>query len=418
MIWNPSTSIHPSKPKKMAVSLFNYQKKAINELKTGSILWGGVGSGKSLTGLGYYYEVECGGTIEPQTQMKNPKDLYVITTPRKRDELDWNREAAQFGISTDKETTLQGAQLIVDSWNNIGKYKDVKDAFFIFDEQKVVGYGAWVKAFIKIAKSNHWILLTATPGDTWMDYLPVFIANGFFKNKSDFVSKHVVYNSYTHYPKIDRYVDAGILQKLKKQILVKMDYEKRTVTHIVRMIVPYDREKFELIFEKRWNPFKDKPIEGAGEACYAMRHVVNGDPSRLQAVIQLAQKHKKLIVFYNFDYELDILRTLNDITDIPVAEYNGHLHEPIPTGEKWIYLAQYLSAGEAWNCIETNAMVLYSRNYSYKQTIQAMGRIDRQNTPFLNLYYYFLTSESEIDYGIEKTYLAKKNFNEVKFFKK
>lgn len=395
----------------MKNKLFDYQKKAVSELKTGSILRGGVGSGKSLTALAYYYTVECGGQIAPEmTRMTNAKPLYIITTPRKRDELDWDREAAEFGLS-------KGEQFFVDSWNNIGKYKEVKKAFFIFDEQKVVGYGSWVKSFLKIAKQNNWILLTATPGDTWMDYLPVFIANGFYKNKTDFTRQHVVYNTYTNYPKIDRYVGTKKLEKLKKNILVEMDYQKRTVDNIVRIVVPYNENKFNTIFEKRWNPFKNRPIQGAGEACYAMRQVVNSDPSRFEAVLELLQKHKKLIIFYNFDYELDILRRLNDILDIPVAEYNGHIHEPLPQGESWIYLAQYLSAGEAWNCIETNCIVLYSRNYSYKQTIQAMGRIDRQNTPFLNLYYYFLTSESEIDKAIEKAYSRKKNFNETKFIK-
>ncbi len=396
----------------MKISLFDYQKKAVSELKPGSILWGGVGSGKSLTALAYFYTVECGGSMEPEfTKMKTPKDLYIITTPRKRDELDWNGEAANFGLSKDN-------YLHVDSWNNIGKYKEVKNAFFIFDEQKVVGYGSWVKSFLKISKTNNWILLSATPGDTWMDYLPVFIANGFYKNKSDFVRNHVVYNTYTNYPKIDRYVEVGKLEKLKRKVLVKMDYHKRTVDNIVKMVVPYNEYKFKQIYEKRWNPFKNKPIETSSEACYAMRQVVNSDPSRFDAVLQLWEKHRKIIVFYNFDYELDILRRLNDVLDIPVAEYNGHLHEPVPTGDSWIYLAQYLSAGEAWNCIETNAIVLYSRNYSYRQTVQAMGRIDRQNTPFLNLYYYFLTSDSEIDLGIGKAYSAKKNFNEVKFIRK
>lgn len=403
----------------MTISLFPHQKKAVSELKTGSILWGGVGSGKSLTALAYFYIVECGGSMEPEFKpMTKPKDLYIITTPRKRDELDWNGEAAHFGLSRDKEISLQKVLVTVDSWNNIGKYKEVKDAFFIFDEQKVVGYGAWVKAFLKISRSNNWILLSATPGDTWMDYLPVFIANGFYKNKSDFVRNHVVYNTYTNYPKIDRYVEVGKLEKLKKKILIKMDYQKKTVDHITKIIVPFDSKKFDRIYEDRWNPFKNRPIQGAGEACYAMRQVVNSDPSRFDALLQIWEMHKKVIVFYNFDYELDILRRLNDILDVPVAEYNGHLHEPVPQGDSWIYLAQYISAGEAWECIETNTIVLYSRNYSYKQTKQAMGRIDRQNTPFTNLYYYFLTSESKIDYAIGESYSKKKNFNEAKFYKK
>ncbi len=398
------------------ISLFDYQKKAIEELKTGSILKGGVGSGKSLTALGYFYIKECGGQLEPKiTLMILPKDLYIITTARKRDELDWENEASNFGLSNNREDSLQNVKLTVDSWNNIGKYKEVKNAFFIFDEQKVVGSGAWSKSFIKISRSNNWILLSATPGDKWIDYVPVFVANGFYKNKSDFITNHVVYNTYTKYPKIDRYVGIGKLERLKRQVLVKMDYKKKTIDNIVKVVLPYDKDKLNTIFVNRWNPFKNEPIKSASEACYAMRRVVNNDPSRLEAIIQLFEKHRKLIVFYNFDYELEELRKLNDILSVPVAEYNGHLHEELPTGDSWIYLAQYMSAGEAWNCIETNALILYSRNYSYRQTKQAMGRIDRQNTPFLNLYYYFLTSESSIDRAIAKSYSQKKNFNEKQF---
>jgi hypothetical protein len=403
----------------MTISLFDYQKKAISQLKTGSILRGGVGSGKSLTALGYFYEIECGGSLTKEEQlMAHPKDLYVITTARKRDSLDWEKECAHLSISSDRESSISGIKLVVDSWNNIGKYKEIKNAFFIFDEQKLVGYGSWVKSFLRIAKHNGWILLSATPGDTWMDYVPVFIANGFFKNKTEFTRKHVVYNTFSSYPKIDRYVDTDILFKYKRRILVKMEYEKKTIDNIVQLVVPHDKDKFNQVYKERWNPYKNLPIKAASEACYTLRRVVNSDPSRLEAILELVKKHRRLIVFYNFDYELEILRTLKEKTNIPVAEYNGHYHEEIPQSESWIYLAQYVSAGEAWNCIETNAIVLYSRNYSYKITTQAMGRIDRQNTPFQNLYYYFLTSNSSIDRDIQKAYVEKKNFNERRFSKK
>lgn len=399
------------------INLFDYQKKAVSELHTGAVLWGGVGSGKSITSLAYYYK-ECGGSLEPLTKPTKPKDLYIITTPRKRDSLEWEAEAANFAISTNRDDSICGIGLTVDSWNNISKYKEVKDAFFIFDEQKVVGSGAWVKSFLKICRKNAWILLSATPGDTWMDYVPLFVANGFYKNRTEFSRNHVVYNTFTNYPKIDRYVNTGKLVALKNKILVKMDYTKKTVNNIVTVKVPYDKDKFDLVYKQRWNPYKSEPIKSAAEACYVMRQVVNSDPARFDAILKLFEAHKKLIIFYNFDYELEILRKLSEVVDVPVAEYNGHLHEPIPEGESWIYIAQYVSAGEAWNCIETNAVVLYSRNYSYKITVQAMGRIDRQNSPFYNLYYYFLTSDSIIDRAINQSYTDKKNFNERKFIKK
>jgi len=404
--------------KKKLINLFDYQKKAVTQLRTGSILWGGVGSGKTLTSLVYYYTVECGGSIFKEiTPMERPKDLYVITTAKKRDSLDWNAEAAFLGVSKDRECSVGGVKLTVDSWNNISKYKDVSGAFFIFDEQKVVGSGAWVKSFLKIIKSNNWILLTATPGDTWMDYIPVFVANGFYKNRTQFIRSHVVYNTFTKYPKVDRYVEIGKLIRLKNQILVPMEYKKKTVINNIDLVVSYNQKKFDRVFVDRWNPYKNRPVKEIGEACHVMRQVVNSEPSRFEAIVELVEKHRKLIIFYNFDYELDILRRLNDVLDIPVSEYNGHVHEDIPQGESWIYLVQYIAGAEAWNCIETNTVVFYSLNYSYKITTQAAGRIDRINTPFLNLYYYYLLSDSSIDRAIQKALKSKRNFNEMKFLK-
>lgn len=405
------------KSKIAGIDLFEHQKNAVTKLKTGSILCGGVGSGKSLTAVLYYYTKECGGEFDRSviSEMKKPKDLYIITTAKKRDTLDWNRECAIFAVSKDKTSSINGVQLVIDSWNNIKKYVDVKDAFFIFDEQRVVGSGVWVKSFIKITKQNNWILLSATPGDTWMDYVPVFIANGFYKNRTQFIRRHVVYNSFTKFPKIDRYVEIGRLEKLKRYVTVTMDYDKPTVTKRQTLWAKFDKEKFKLISEKRWNPYTDKPIKDIGELMFTMRRFVNSDPSRFAIIEDLIEKHRKLIVFYNFNHELDILRKFNDKPGILVAEYNGHKHEPIPDGEKWVYLVQYMSGGEGWNCIETNVIVFYSQNYSYRMMTQAAGRIDRLNTPFSTLYYYHVLSPSIIDRAILKALKNKKKFNEHKF---
>lgn len=400
----------------MTIKLFDYQKKAIDLLKTGSILRGGVGSGKSLTALAYYFIKECGGQINNDEilPMTRPKDLYIITVANKRDSLDWMREAVHLGISTDRELNPEKVQFVVDSWNNIEKYKEVKNAFFIFDEQKVIGSGSWAKAFIKIAKSNNWILLTATPGDVWSDYIPVFVANGFFKNRTDFLKKHAVFNNFTPFPKIDRYIHTEILEHYKAAVLVEMEYVSKANRNVIELTFPYDQALYSRI-KDRWNPYKDRPIRSASEACYLFRQVVNSDISRLDGLVQLVKKHGKVIVFYNFDYELEILRNLTYILDCPVAEYNGHAHEDIPQTESWVYLVHYISGSEAWECPTANTIVLYSRTYSYKMTVQAMGRIDRQNSKFLDLFYYIFSSNSPIDIGIKESFLEKKNFNERRF---
>lgn len=398
------------------VKLFDYQLDAIDRMRNGCILVGGVGSGKSLTSLGYYYK-EQGGDLSSKkyTKMKNPQDLYVITTARKRDTKEWEKEFLAFKLTTNPEVAIYNHKVVVDSWNNIGKYADVKGAFFIFDEQRVVGSGAWVKSFLKIAKTNDWILLSATPGDTWTDYIPVFVANGFYKNRTEFGREHIVWSRYAKYPKIDRYVNTGRLIRLRNRILVDMDFKRLTVSHHEDIFVSYDITKYKEVSRTRWDPYKDEPIINAAGLCYIWRKIVNTSEERQIALLELYEKHPKMIVFYNFDYELDILKGLYYGDSVEVAEWNGHKHQPTPSGDKWVYLVQYTAGAEGWNCITTDTIVFFSQNYSYKVMQQSAGRIDRLNTPFLDLYYYHLKSRSGIDLAISKALKEKKNFNETRY---
>ena len=387
-------------------------------MQNGCILCGGVGSGKSITALSYYY-IQQGGSIDPFKHMKykpKPKDLYIITTARKRDTLEWEKELIPFLLSThpDKNKTY-GNKVVVDSWNNIKKYDDIKDSFFIFDEQRVVGSGTWVKAFLKICKVNNWILLSATPGDTWQDYIPVFVANGFYKNRSEFCREHVIYSRFAKFPKIEGYMNTGRLIRLRNKILVDMDFERKTVSHHEDVFVKYDISKYKDAIRTRWDPYKDEPIQQASGLCYVLRRIVNEDPSRQTALLELYEKHPKMIIFYNFDYELDILKGLYYGQDVEIAEWNGHKHQEVPRGDKWVYLVQYTAGAEGWNCIRTDTIVFFSQNYSYKIMQQSAGRIDRLNTPYSDLYYYHLRSRSGIDLAISKALKDKKKFNETRW---
>ena len=398
------------------ISLRDYQLDAVKRMKNGCILCGGVGSGKSRTALAYYYK-EQGGILgsDHYIEMKNPKDLYIITTARKRDTLEWEEELAPFLLTTHtKDSFYYNHKVVVDSWNNIEKYKEVSDSFFIFDEQRVVGSGAWVKAFLRIAKTNNWILLSATPGDTWQDYIPVFIANGFYKNRTAFKDEHIVMSWVNgKYPKIDRYLRVGHLIKLRNSILVNMDFKRETKSHHEDIYVQYDIAKYKEVSRSRWDPYKNEPIANASELCYVWRKIVNSDVSRQIALMELFEKHPKMIIFYNFDYELDILKNLYYGCNVEIAEWNGHKHQPIPNSDTWVYLVQYTAGAEGWNCITTDTIVFYSQNYSYKIMKQSAGRTDRLNTPFKDLYYYHLKSRSGIDLAISRALSEKRNFNET-----
>lgn len=403
------------------MKLRDYQLEAISNMKTGCILNGGVGSGKSLTSLSYYY-LQNGGSETFLTggkykRMKNPKDLYIITTARKRDTMEWEGELAPFLLSVNSDTSTYKNKVIVDSWNNIKKYKEVKGSFFIFDEQRVVGSGEWVKSFLKISKSNEWILLSATPGDTWSDYIPVFIANGFYKNKTEFLREHAVFARFSKFPKVEKWIGTGKLNRYRRSILVDMNFKRKTEQHHEDIYVDYDKITYKDVMKRRWDIWKEEPITNAGGLCYALRRIVNSDQSRASKLLEIFKEHPKMIVFYNFDYELDILKNLHYGKDVTVAEWNGHKHEPTPSKGKWVYLVQYTAGAEGWNCITTDTIVFYSQNYSYKIMHQSAGRIDRMNTPFTDLYYYHLKTKSSIDIAIARALHDKKKFNENSFAK-
>ncbi len=401
------------------VELYSEQQKALDKLRTGSILVGGVGSGKSITALAYFFDKVCGGNHKSLVTPIHPKDLYIITTARKRDTLEWDDEFRKFGLATDRQFSIGKIFVKVDSWNNIGKYSDVKSAFFIFDEQRVVGSGAWVKAFLKITKSNEWILLSATPGDTWSDYIPVFVANGFYRNRTAFIREHAIFDRFAKYPKIIKYVNEPKLQYFRKKVLVQMSDKRQTVRHFTNVPVGYQKDIYDLAYKNRWNPYENEPIQDAGQLCHILRRIINSDDNRLKMLASLLESHDRVIVFYNLDVELEQLRTIKErylsASDFAIAEWNGHKHEPIPKTERWIYLVQYMAGAEGWNCIETDTVIFYSLNYSYKIMEQASGRIDRINTPYTDLYYYRFVSASSIDHAISSALKNKKNFNELAF---
>ena len=397
-----------------------HQIEAIKMMKNGCILCGDVGTGKSRTALAYYYMVECGGSLNVNGTgafkfMTRPRDLYIITTAKKRDSYEWEAECGHFCLSTRTGANDGNVKVTIDSWNNIKKYKDVYGAFFIFDEQRVVGFGAWTKSFLNIARKNHWILLSATPGDTWTDYIPVFIANGFYRNKTEFNERHCVFSRFSKYPKIERFINVGELEQHRRDIMVRMLYVRQTTSNHIMIPVMYDQALYRTVMRNRWDPYENEPIKENGKLCYLLRKVVNTDVSRQMAMEELLLQHPRVIVFYNYSYELEIFRGICDKHKITAGEWNGEMHTDVPTGERWAYLVQYAAGCEGWNCIETDTIVFYSQSYSYRMTKQAEGRIDRLNTPYKNLYYYKMRSTAPIDLAISRALSQKKNFNEKSF---
>ena len=415
----------------MAVELYDHQIEALKKMKNGCILAGDTGSGKSRCAIAYYYILVCGGGIKiiksdgtsvgSFKKFTSPRNLYIITTAKKRDSHEWEEELQPFLLmeGTNEDICVDwNVNVVIDSWNNIKKYKDVYQSFFIFDEQRVVGRGSWVKTFLNITRKNKWILLSATPGDTWSDYIPVFVANGFYRNRTEFNSEHCVFSRFAKYPKIEKYVNEGILMKHRRDILVKMDFERQTVRHEIPVNCDYDRALYKRVWRDRWDPYDEEPIAETGKLFYLLRKVVNSDDSRIEALLDIFSTHKRLIIFYNFTYEVETIRKVFGDKGVSIGEWNGQVHSEVPAGDSWVYCVQYSAGCEGWNCITTDTIVFYSQNYSYRMTHQAEGRIDRVNTKFKDLYYYKLKSHAPIDLAISRALSNKRNFNEAGFMRR
>lgn len=400
--------------------LYDFQFEAVGKLHTGAILNGGTGSGKSRTALGYYFRLNGGDLRRRDSKMrKNPMDLYIITTAAKRDRQEWLGDMAPYLITTNPDISIYSHTVKIDSWNNISKYVDISGAFFIFDEDRVTGYGAWVKSFLKITRQNQWIILSATPGDTWMDYMPVFIANGFYKNKTDFCNQHIIWSRFAKFPKIDKYVNTKRLERLRDSVLIDMDFNRRTIQHHESVYCDYNHLEYRTYIKERFNIWTNEPVKNAAELCFGMRRIVNEDTDRQVKLMEIFEDHPKLIIFYNYDYEREILLNLFENVDgCEIGEWNGHAHQEVPDGPEWVYLVQYNAGAEGWNCITTDTIVFFSQTYSYKQLQQACGRIDRLNTRFVDLYYFHLKSRSGIDAAISRALDSKKKFNEGAYMRK
>lgn len=416
-------SLRPRFSQTQSDFLYDFQMDALRAIRSGCILNGGTGSGKSRTALGYFFQLNGGDLRRKDSKMrKRPLDLYIITTAAKRDRNEWEGDMAPYLITTNPDISIYLHTVVVDSWNNIQKYTAVQNAFFIFDEDRVTGYGKWVKAFLSITdprKNNIWLILSATPGDTWMDYCPIFIANGFYKNKTDFCNQHVIWSRFAKFPKIDKYFNTNRLVRLRDRILVEMDFERNTVQHHEDVWCNYSHLEYRAFIKERFNIWTNEPVKNAAELCFGMRRIVNEDTDRQVKLMEIFEDHPKLIIFYNYDYEREILLNLFENVDgCEIGEWNGHAHNEVPDGPEWVYLVQYNAGAEGWNCITTDTIVFFSQTYSYKQLQQACGRIDRLNTRFVDLYYFHLKSRSGIDAAISRALSNKKKFNEGAYMRK
>ena len=403
-----------------------FQENCLERLSTGKVLAADTGAGKSIMSLAWYLSKECASDehslksgAKAWTLYHGSPDLYIITTPKKRDSEEWESDLSKFNLVKGRNSKEMGeVNIFIDSWNNIKKYTEIKNSVFIFDEQRAVGSGTWAKSFVKIAKQNHWIMLSATPGDTWSDWCPLMIAKGYYPNRTAFFNKHAVYNPYVKYREIIRWDNTDELEYYRSKMLVTCRMEKKTTRHFEEVIADCSN-KYEVkrAYKERTNPKTGEPFKSASELCAYTRNIINTDPTRSAVGLKIIQMYDRIIIFYTLTDELEGIKWACNKAGRKMYFYNGEIHDQVPTGNNWAYIVQYTAGSEAWNCTTCNAMLFWDLTYSYKQFKQATGRIDRLNTPYSDLYYYAIRSYMPLDLAIRRALREKKDFNSRGFLK-
>lgn len=405
------------------VNLRQFQHECVQALRSGKVLAAGVGAGKSIMAL-YWYVTKCctvrtshNANGELFQIMPGSPDLVIITTAKKRDNHEWDDELYRYALHQGENSKKMGrVHVTIDSWNNITKYVDTS-AVFIFDEQRAIGSGAWSKAFVRIARRNPWVMLSATPADTWSDWCPIFVADGFYRNRTEFFRRHAVYSRYTKYPRIDRWIDEDYLNRCRDRVLVTCEVPRETERVVHQLTCAYDKETVRKAMKTRWNPETEEPFLNATELCFYLRRVIDTDPTRLSYAAHVVRDHRKVIIFYTLRAELEQILKLEEVTGVPVYQYNGGRHDDLPQGNSWVYAVQFQAGSEGWNCTSCNTVLYWSLPYSYKQAEQAAGRIDRLDTSYKTLNYYIMRSFAPLDLGIIRALRNKENFNASGFLR-
>lgn len=146
----------------------------------------------------------------------------------------------------------------------------------------------------------------------------------------------------------------------------------------------------------------------------ASRQLCNSKDKQ-QAFIDLINSiNDRVVVFYNFDSELDTLKTL--VKDRPIAEVNGHTNteQIYHDNDNCVLFVQYQAGARGLNLQDGNKIIYYSLTLSSDLFEQSKKRIHRIGTKY-PCFYWILQTKDSVEESIYKSLNRQEDYNEELF---
>lgn len=403
----------------MSDTLYDYQREAVRALVRGKhIVVAGTGSGKGAMAVVWARQV-CETT--------GKRKVLVITTASKAHmkpndfELDadkWNGKEWRKSLSSFSVISWHKFAAWVNTyWDELGEWVLVADEVAKASAGVSSGMG---KAFLKFtARNRDWAGFTATPGDVWLKFYPYFQACGLVRNKTQFMSRYCVVQTFKGFPEIVNYRYEHELKNFWTQISTAPDTSKMMAE------LPDEAHKtlgfkkpsvYNKIINTRISP-DGEMLDTPGALCAELRRQCFTKEKKQWITDFVENLGAGVVMFYNFIKTGDELEELVSKA-IPkgakVWRIDGKHHD-IPTadtiGKYDVVLCQWQSGSEALNLQFLHYWVAVELCYSYSTAVQARGRIKRIGQKNFMRYYYLLT-DGTIEQAILKCLKNKSEFSE------
>ncbi|MBL0992197.1 MAG: DEAD/DEAH box helicase [Escherichia coli] len=396
------------------MKLFDYQKEAIENFESKPLNLSDVGTGKSYMSIGSYVKSECS------------KLLIICLAPKVNDFVEdseifnLNVTALNKGTKKNKELLSESNLVAISfesSWRltELNKWVD-KDTFIIIDESHKVSVSKskvtkFVMGLSKRAKYNY--LCTATPVsngklENW--YPQLFISNVFRKPKKEFeqlfVIKQMRQMGSMRFMQITGYRNEHLLEQMIDEASVKYKRDKgylpEDYVYKTKKPAMYNKLKKSRLY-KDDNDLRVE-LDNSSKLFNSLRQVSHGflngiskqvskEPfERLDAILE-THNNERVVIFYNYKWEAEMLKQLLDKLKRPYGEYNGSVKDlkPFKNNDNGVVLAQYKSASTGINdFVISNVMVFNSMPLSSTEYLQAKGRTDRHGQDKTPLYYHIV----------------------------
>ena len=422
--------------------LFDYQQQIVDEkYEDSKALFMQMGTGKTFVSMAFFEKSERA-------------KLLVVCLATKVD--DWNRDLTdELGldevVSLNKGTKknrelMEDAQYLVISFESSWRLdKELvawvdDDTYIIVDEShKIKNPSSKVGKFMRKlgAKTDYKTILTGTPqSNGYIDYYNQFHFLGYLDmNQTNFKKRYAItqmmqYGAGPIFQEIIGYRNTEELDEMihNHSVFYDRKLDDEELPDEIPVYFP-SYPKYRKISNDKVYEFKDGTLEiydtlGAGvmlQRQLASGYISKGgntevlDKSKLDWMRDFLEGYdERVVVFYNYNAELEQLKQLLERLDRPYSEYNGHRKDlrAFQESSEGVVLANYGSASTGINdFVIASTMVMYSLTTSYIDFEQAKKRIDRIGQTKKPLF-YFLIMKGTIDARVYHSLQEGKDFDE------